>query len=81
MESNRAYKSICNMYHSQTQIVTRINVAYSPLCFATAKLSKFSGFCKFFAQKKVMVNGEFALAVIKSFCHFVKMAAVAVCCS
>ncbi len=52
MVLNEAYKSIYATYRTQTQIVTRVNVAHSLFCFAFAKLNKKSGFCKVFARKK-----------------------------
>ena len=55
-------KSIYAVYCAETQIITRMNVAHSCFDFASAKVSKLSGFCKYFARKKV--NGEFAFAVI-----------------
>ena len=44
-------KSICIMYRSQTQIVTRIDAAHSLLCFASAKLNKKLAFRKELTQK------------------------------
>ena len=55
-------KSIYAVYCAETQIITRIDAAHSCFVFASAKLSKITGFCKYYARKKV--NGEFAFAVI-----------------
>jgi len=66
MVSNRAYKSIYAIYRSQTQIVTRIDVAHSLLCFAIAKINKNSGFCKVFAQKKWLLLQLLQLLQLKS---------------
>ena len=62
MVLNEAYKSIYATYRTQTQIVTRVNVAHSGFSFAFAKIRKKTGFCKVFAQKKVC--GDCAFAVI-----------------
>ena len=55
-------KSIYANYYAEKQIVTMVNATHSPLCFAIAKISKISQFCKFFARKKM--NDESAFAVI-----------------
>ena len=51
MVLNEVNKSIYAIYLSQTQIVTRINIAHSLLCFAFAKLNKKFGFCKVLHEK------------------------------
>lgn len=53
MVLNEAYKSIYAIYRTQTQIVTMVNRTHSLFCFAFAKLSKKSGFCKVLIEKKV----------------------------
>ena len=52
MVLNEVNKSIYAIYRTQTQIVTRVIMAHSLLCFAFAKLNKKFGFCKVFARKK-----------------------------
>ena len=45
---NQVGKSICIVYQSEKQIVTKIYLSHSGFEFAVAKISKKSGFGKFF---------------------------------
>ena len=51
MVLNEVNKSIYAIYRTQTQIVTRVIMAHSLLCFAFAKLNKKFGFCKVLHEK------------------------------